>query len=699
MFEDKITIKRQRIMKKIVYLAPLALLGMVGMGAKASANETDLPGQKVSAFSNGQSQPAEKTKENIHISRLDVAQFNEGSKIYGLDNNNQLSKNNGDGYVITNAGTYNSRPVDIGVTVNNVQDNQGSYTTKWSNGDKADTTGKVDNQFNYQNSALVGSKVTTPQIDQTKTRTRTEKQNVNVPLSGGVWVHGFADNDDPSDPNSTANSKAGNGNSEEYSSIHIIAPRLIKQIMEQANVSENEAIAKLLESPDFYSKLIPCHVKLTDKTYIDKYYIGPASADATNPAYETSRIFYYHVSFTNSMHDSDFLKHVDQDDFFFKADEIGNFNKDMFDWPDDNSLPGLWPDGEMPNPVIDDISVPDAKFDANLGRANNGDLVSGFSKIDSYDDDERFGNDFNPNDREYEKGILYKRKLSPSETASNDFTTSPVVANFTKSVQVTDHLQLDQIRPGSLDYNYTVGLYDAKTGDLIKNVTAAFKSKAGKIATDQDTAMNEAIKAKIQTINANSANAAYTGTAANDDISFSKNTVHVNYIDEQGKPINIPGYDIDIDNLTDGNYQVPKNYSLANNNGFKVTKNTHQVNGITVTDSYNFIDQGNNRVTDNGKTISVVLKHFAMHVDPAHSGLSNNATDNVFIINNGAKKQINSQLRHFSAAGMLDLVTNKVSKQGDWQLLDKPNFDQTNINNDLVGYDNAIHSNLTFLTL
>ena len=246
---------------------------------------------------------------------------------------------------------------------------------------------------------------------------------------------------------------------------------------------------------------------------------------------------------------------------------------------------------------------------------------------------------------------------------------------------------------------YTYFYNDAQTGELIKDLTAEYKGKTGKTATDQDTAMNDAVKAKIQAINANTANSAYTGTAASDDVTFNKNTVHVNYVDTRGESINVPGYDIDVDNLTNGNYQVPQNYTLVNPNGFKVTKNTHEVNGVTVTDSYNFIDQGNNRVTDNGKTLSVVLTHGTTNVDPIHSNLSNDATNNVFVINNGAKRQINSQSRHFGAAGVLDLVTNKVTKQGDWVLLGKSNFDQTNINNDLVGYGNTIHSNLTFLTL
>ena len=229
-------------MKKIIYLAPLALLSI---GAKVSADQVpthisnalriyeqeNRQSQPVGhsenkqvkpAFSNNQKQPIGKVGETIHISKLDsglidksssvdnrqssqvmkisrttipttqelseskaslvgqyvqvqqtrVVQFNEGSKIYGLNNSDQLSKNNGDGYVITNAGRYDGRAVDIGVVVNNIKDKQGSYTTKWSNGDKSDITGEVDNQFSYQNGVLVGIN-SQPQFDPNKTRMHT----------------------------------------------------------------------------------------------------------------------------------------------------------------------------------------------------------------------------------------------------------------------------------------------------------------------------------------------------------------------------------------------------------------------------------------------------------------------------------------------------------------------------------------------
>ena len=113
-----------------------------------------------------------------------------------------------------------------------------------------------------------------------------------------------------------------------------------------------------------------------------------------------------------------------------------------------------------------------------------------------------------------------------------------------------------------------------------------------------------------------------------------------------------------------------------------------------------FSDNSKNIKSVIGNTVNVILKHGTRHIiDPGQTGLSNDATNNVFVINNGAKRQINSQSRHFGASGVLDLVTNKITKQGDWLLLGKSNFDQTNINNDLVGYGDAIHSNLTFLAL
>ena len=657
-------------MKKIIYLAPLALLGI---GVKASANQVPTHisnalriyeqenkqsqpvGQSKNkqvkpTFSNGQKQPAKKAEETTHISKLDsglidksssvensqasqvmkissstiptkqelneskdsvagqyvqvqqtrVAQFNEGSKIYGLNNSDQLSKNNGDGYVITDAGRYNGRAVDIGVVVNNIKDNQGSYTTKWSNGDKSDITGKVDNQFSYQNGVLVGID-SQPQFDPNKTRMRTIDFPYKILLHHGNSDDGDIQQEFTDDiTNSVISNYEDSSRSSNHTYLSVYNNDLDSALREAIadNISNREAIAD----------------------------------DISNHGYEVSYVYL-------------------------------SGHRDGSDISDDpSSLTDVSPDEDYLNKCL-----------SHVGPSGTVTALS----FDAFSD-----------------GL--------------DISTGHFVANGTILIgrgdgklltPVTNTLQLDQVNNGSLSYDYTVGVYDAQTGELIKDLTANYKSKAGKTATDQDTVMNDTIKAKIQAINADTANSAYTGIIANDDVTFSKNTVHVNYVDTRGESIDVPGYDIDVDNLTSGNYQVPQNYTLINTNGFKVTKNTHEVNGVTVTDSYNFIDQGNNKVTDNGRTLSVVLTHGTTNVGPGHSGLNNDATANTFVINNGAKRQVNSQSRHFGAAGVLDLVTKKITKQGDWQLLGKSNFDQTNINNDLVGYGNAIHNNLTFLAL
>ena len=647
-------------MKKIIYLAPLALLGI---GAKASANQVPTHisnalriyeqenkqsqpvGQSENkqvkpAFSNDQKQPIGKVEETTHISKLDsglidksssvenrqssqvmkissstvptkqglneskdsvagqyvqvqqtrVAQFNAGSKIYGLNNSGQLSKNNGDGYVITNAGMYNGRAVDIGVVINNIKDKKGSYTTKWSNGDKSDITGEVDNQFSYQNGVLVGIN-SQPQFDPNKTRMHTIDFPYKILLHHGVADEGIQQEFTDDITNSVISNYQDSSRSPNYPaiSVHNDLDRALR-----------EAIADDISNHGYYVDYV------------------------------------------------DLSGHRD--------------GSDISDDP--NGLTYVSPDEDYLNKCLSHIG-PSGTVTALSFRANNN------------------GIDILGADHFADGTILIARGNG----------------KYKITTPVTNALQLDQVNNGSLSYDYTVGVYDAQTGELIKDLTANYRNKTGKAATDQDTAMSDAIKAKIQAINANTANSAYTGIAANDDVTFSKNTVHVNYVDEHGQPIDVPGYDIDVDNLTSGNYQVPQNYILANANGFKVTKNTHEVNGVTVTDSYNFIDQGNNKVTDNGRTLDVILTHGTTNVGPDHSGLNNDATANTFVINNGAKRQINSQSRHFGASGVLDLVTNKITKQGDWLLLGKSNFDQTNINDDLVGYGNAIRNNLTFLAL
>ena len=762
-------------MKKIVYLAPLALLSV---WAKASANQVpthisnalriyeqeNTQNRPVGQSENeqgtlqakpslptGQDQPVGKVEEATHISRLDsglidedssvgnrqvsqvmkisrgaiptkqelneskesvagqyvqvqqnkVAQFNNGSKIYGLNNSNQLSKNNGDGYVITNAGTYNGRPVDIGVTINNVQNNQGSYTTKWSNGDKADTTGSVDNQFDYQNGVTLNSNALQP-VTPNQTRNRTENQHVDVPLDG-LWIKTEYFETTPTAEDQAASDFGG----DEYSTrTTIYDPKLIGEIMQQTGCDYKTALSKLGINLDRMTK---AHANINIKTipqtvtksgsYVDMYDYGNVLGGTLNGGGQNhDRVITYHVAFDKNsdvdkiVHDSIINKSfINIGLLRWPGGKSNNPNDEYNDDP--LALPG-YADGSLASANFVGgyrILETDSKFDAN-----HGELASGLGKAKDFSETSFYLDDMSDHTgvKYVDSDLVYLAQyMEPNGQGYK--------IKVTKPINVTDHLQIDQVKNGSLNYDYTIGLYDAQTGDLITSLKPEYKNgvKVGKTATNQDTVMNNAVKAKIQAINADQANAAYTGTAANDDIVFNKNTVHVNYVDTRGESINVPCYDIDVDNLTSGNYQVPQNYILVNPNGFKVTKNTHEVNGVTVTDSYNFIDQGNNKVTDNGRTLSVVLTHGTKNVDPIYSNLSNDATNNVFVINNGTKRQISSQSRHFGAAGVLDLVTNKITKQGDWLLLGKSTFDKTNINNDLVGYGNAIHSNLTFLTL
>ena len=736
-------------MKKIVYLAPLALLGM---GVKASANqvpthisnalriyeqESQPVGQNENEQSTQQAEPSlpngqnqligkgkGKGKETTHISRLDsgligedssvvngqasqvmkisrgaiptkqelneskdsvaeqyvqvqqnrVAQFNNGSKIYGLNNSDQLSKNNGDGYVITNAGTYNGRAVDIGVTINKVSEQQGNYTTKWSNGDEANVTGKTDASFKYQNSVLAGTQQNNVAVPN-QTRNRPENKEVTANSVDHTFYVGW-------------DWFAGTDYANVQWSAYAISPKLLTDVMTYYDVDSFKAADMILKA---YAKPEADIVGLK---------AGEVNYNSTSdPMYKAySALTDELITNVNKLHTSTDGEMSDtQKDWnglkyairayasYMKLSNNGNTLTDH------NWLTLAIPGTQVPNfsgygsanHYIGVLSEKDNKFDPQImsGDTNKYLTVNTVDVLGSKYQDPEYGTEWH-----------LSKEAQDIFNGTNKYT-------IVKPVQVTDHLQLANKTDASLDYNYTIGVYDAQTGELIKDLTANYKGKVGKTATDQDIAMNNAVKAKIQAINTNQANSAYTGTAANDAIVFNKNTVHVNYVDTRGESIDVPGYDIDVDNLTSGNYQVPQNYTLVNTNGFKVTKNTHEVNGVTVTDSYNFIDQGNNKVTDNGRTLSVVLTHGTKNVDLIHSNLSNDATNNVFVINNGAKRQINSQSRHFGASGVLDLVTNKVTKQGDWVLLGKSNFDQTNIDNDLVGYGNAIHSNLTFLTL
>ena len=524
------------------------------------------------------------------VQKQKVAQFNQGSKIYTLNGSNQLSKNNGDGYVITNAGMYNGRAVDIGVTINNVQDNQGTYTTKWSNGDHADVTGKTDDQFNYQNSVLAGSKSVTPQLNQT--RPRNEKQNENVDISG-VWVYGDTDNWE--EPGDTSYDRYAHF-------VHIIAPELLKQVMEQANAPVNEALAKFTED-NFASKLVSCHVNITDKTYVDKYFVGsPGYFSAGNTGAElphVTRNFLYHVSFNKGVHVSDLLM-TDQDR---TSQTYGQkiLDTSLFEWPidKDKNLPPVWANGDTFPPAIDDMTIPDAKFDANEGY--NSDLVwtNDFNKVSEYDDWSLADGPL------HQKGIKKTGDFTTPNLATYKITTDPVSATLTKDVQVTDHLQADKVTNGSLNYNYTVGLYDAQTGDLITDLKAEYKGQTGMQATASSSVMNNAIKNKIQQINQNKATVSYTGTSANDDVAFYQETRQVN---PQDKNVNRQVQRVIHINFPNG--VKPASYdSITDSEGNKLTLDSNN----NLTQSMSFTRTGVQNIVSGHVTYGKWQKHGAIN--------------------------------------------------------------------------------------
>ena len=407
------------------------------------------------------------------VQKQKVAQFNQGSKIYTLNGSSQLSKNNGDGYVITNAGVYNGRAVDIGVTINNVSEQQGNYTTKWSNGDHADVTGKTDANFKYQDSVLLNQQqdnVTVPD----KTRQHTANVTHNYTFKGAFTGHQIS----------------SDGRANWYT---ILDPRdLARELARQKiPVTDEAAIAKVAGA-------------MLSQASTSTYYLTGFWEAAKNYNVNAKQ-----GSWTSTIEESDgntagtfTLKHVDLSKTGplivgsdkAKANSWGfNVKEDAASiWLLKNVYPSgaNWLDSDCPNYDADDtvslknIDLDDTAFVSSL----------------TFNDAKKYQNDL---------------------TGSIDY-------SYTTPDQVTDHLQLANKTDASLNYNYTVGLYDAQTGDLITDLKPEYKSKAGKSATNQDTVMNNAIKAKIQQINQNKATVSYTGTSANDDVAFYQETRQVN---------------------------------------------------------------------------------------------------------------------------------------------------------------------------
>ena len=478
------------------------------------------------------------------INKTKIAQFNSNSKIYGLNNSNDLSKNNGDGYVITNAGTFNGRPVDIGVTINNVQNNQGTYLTKWSNGDKAAQTGQVDNQFNYQNGVTVNSDALQP-VAPNQTRTRTENKQVTVPVNG-LWVlvnwsHSYGDDGVIS-------------NDDQYmTNSYIVDPKLIGDIMQQTNCNYQTALSKLGINLDKMTKThAPINIKTSHHTsyvessskpvwpsesgsYVDLYEDGGVTADDGGQTH----VIIYHVNFDNNskiprtfVDGEDDKTYVNVDLLRWPGGKSNNTNDIYYEYYDDPIADPGYPDGTMAGANGIGVSGSDAfdlvtadnKFDATKGDYQ-------ISWMPEYSGSDSSSNHYTVDRSSADQtGIKYIKWYSANDIAKYMVPDDQAYkVNVIQPINVTDYLQIDQIKNGNLNYDYTIGLYDHNTGNLITSLRPEYKDgvKVGKTATISDTIMNNAIKNKIADIRNNKAAVAFNGTAANDNVAFYQETTPV----------------------------------------------------------------------------------------------------------------------------------------------------------------------------
>ena len=392
---------------------------------------------KVATVHDTAQMPVQKTK---------VAQFNQGSKIYTLNGSNQLSKNNGDGYVITNAGMYNGRAVDIGVTINNVQDNQGTYTTKWSNGDSANVTGRTDANFKYQDSVLLNQQqdnVTVPNQTRNRPQRMTTTQQLHGFYMGVETMEGAKSWVNYVDPGTLARALAmQNIKATDYKAVRAMAGRLLN--MQATDVTNGFSLAA--QNGGYYEYN-------NDTPYM------------RGNIHDTFEIF------TSTM------------------DDTGHIGVDVVN---------------QAGPY-----VPSLITDSQKGPNDDGVIFLS-----------------NPTKYTWDQIVARKPDLEPYK---NDFNKDNVYTyQITSNESVTDHLQLANKTDASLNYNYTVGLYDAQTGDLITDLKAEYKGKTGVQATASTNVMNSAIKNKIQQINQGKATVSYTGTKANDDVAFYQETRQVN---------------------------------------------------------------------------------------------------------------------------------------------------------------------------
>ena len=411
------------------------------------------------------------------INKTKIAQFNSNSKIYGLNNSNELSKNNGDGYVITNAGTYNGHQVDIGVTINNVQNNQGSYTTKWSNGDKVSQTGNVDNSFNYQNGVTVNSNVLQP-VAPNQTRTRTEVKNNTYQLDD-VFV-GIENVDGTN------------------RGLYLLDPVDLAKVLGQR---------KIVNTPANYDKVLQTAGELLSTQEhgdVGFYYAGQNDG-------------YY--SYTNNDRTHEYtLESVSIPKFNDWFNQHKNDFNDEFDSGGDMTY-------SKAVYIFNNLHDLTGTYDPGLGNKIGATPVGHGKTIPVwgafYKDNGKYTVD-DAND------YVNSGSRASLDTFGDDFK-KDAAYSFVGPTNVTDHLQIDQVKNGNLNYDYTIGLYDHNTGDLITSLKPEYKDgvKVGKTATTADTVMNNAIKNKIADIRNNKAAVAFNGTAANDNVAFYQETTPV----------------------------------------------------------------------------------------------------------------------------------------------------------------------------
>lgn len=480
------------------------------------------------------------------VQKQKIAQFNQGSKIYTLNGSNQLSKNNGDGYVITNAGKYNGHVVDIGVTISGVQDNQGTYTTRWSNGDSANVTGKTDASFNYQDSVLAGTQqnnVTVPN----QTRQRTANVPHNYTLKGAFTGHQIS----------------SDGRANWYT---ILDPR------------------------DLARELARQKIPVTDEAAIAKV-AGAMLSQASTSTYQLTG--------------------------FWNAAKNYNVNTKQGAWTSDTvesdgTTAGTFTlrhvDLSKTGPLIvgsDKANSWGAKeTTASLGLLKNV-HPTGFSWMNSdcpnYEGDDKVSL---KNIDLYDTAFVSSLTFNDAKKYQNDLTGS-IDYSYTTPDQVTDHLQLANKTDASLNYNYTVGLYDAQTGDLITDLKAEYKGKTGVQATSSSSVMNNAIKNKIQQINQNKATVSYTGTKANDDVAFYQETRQVN---PQDKNVNRQVQRVIHINFPNG--VKPKSYdNITDSAGNKLTLDSNN----NLTQSMSFTRTGVQNIVSGHVTYGNWQQHGAIN--------------------------------------------------------------------------------------